>query len=133
MILNIKMHRKDSKKAPMLHKWIVFCYETHVSTSHALQCFTNLVPRPSRWSHTGPGMRLVFRFCSTSELYLSQTHTRMRVHMYMHTHTHTHTHTATALPGQEDVYDLQHERRRSGQHGHGSDAIHCQLFQDLLS
>lgn len=31
VILNIHMHRKDAKKAPMLQKWIAFCFEMHVS------------------------------------------------------------------------------------------------------
>jgi hypothetical protein len=31
-ILNIHMHKKDSKKALMLQKWIAFCYEMHVSS-----------------------------------------------------------------------------------------------------
>lgn len=31
VILNIAKHRKDSKKAPMLRKWIAFSYEMHVS------------------------------------------------------------------------------------------------------
>ena len=31
-ILNIHMHKKDSKKALMIQKWIAFCYEMHVST-----------------------------------------------------------------------------------------------------
>lgn len=31
VILNISKHRKDSKKALMLRKWIAFCYEAHVS------------------------------------------------------------------------------------------------------
>ena len=30
-ILNIHLHKKDAKKAPMLQKWIAFCYEMHVS------------------------------------------------------------------------------------------------------
>ncbi len=30
-ILNINLHRKDSKKSPMLHKWIAFSFELHVS------------------------------------------------------------------------------------------------------
>ncbi len=29
-ILNIHIHRKDSKKAPMLLKWIAFSFEMHV-------------------------------------------------------------------------------------------------------
>ena len=31
VILNINMHRKNSKKFRMMQRWIVFCYETHVS------------------------------------------------------------------------------------------------------
>lgn len=34
VILNIAMHRKDSKKAPMLRKWIAFSYEMHVSSGY---------------------------------------------------------------------------------------------------
>lgn len=30
VILQISKHRKDSKKAAMLRKWIAFCYEMHV-------------------------------------------------------------------------------------------------------
>lgn len=30
VILNIAKHRKDSKKGPMLRKWIAFNYEAHV-------------------------------------------------------------------------------------------------------
>ena len=38
-ILNIHMHKKDSRKALMLQKWIAFCYEMHVSISVFLSLF----------------------------------------------------------------------------------------------
>ena len=42
-ILNIHMHKKDSKKALMLHKWIAFCYEMHVSTKINVVYYINIM------------------------------------------------------------------------------------------
>ena len=51
------MHKKDSKKALMLHKWIAFCYEMHVSTFiHILTYSHSLLPHThthtSKYTHT---------------------------------------------------------------------------------